>query len=42
VIADLDVLEERARELLLADHPVRLPVMDDSDAQTAGMNLLTH
>src|SRR5581483_9806093 len=42
VLADLDVLDQRACELLLADHPVRLPVVDDADAQAAGMNLLSH
>jgi hypothetical protein len=42
VLADLDVFQQRARELLLADHPVRLPVVDDADAQAAGMNLLAH
>jgi hypothetical protein len=42
VLADLDVLEKCACELLLADHPIRLPVVDDADAQAAGMNLLSH
>src|SRR5213594_429642 len=42
VLADLDVLDEGARELLLADHPVRLPVVDDPDAQPARMDLLSH
>ena len=32
----------RAREFLLRDHPVRLPVVDDADAQTAWVNLLAH
>ena len=42
VLADLDVLEQRAGELLVRNHPVRLPVVDDADAQAAGMNLLSH
>src|SRR5581483_3575658 len=42
VLADLDVLDQRSGELLLADHPVRLPVVDDADAQAAGMNFLSH
>src|SRR5207248_8002 len=42
VLADLDVLEQRPRELLRADHPVRLPVVDDADPEAAGMNLLSH
>src|SRR5579862_6390419 len=42
VRADLDVLEQRARELLLADHPVRLPVVDDADAKAARVNFLSH
>src|SRR5207248_7055509 len=42
VLADLDVLEQVLRELLLARVPVRLPVVDDADAQPAGMNFLAH
>jgi hypothetical protein len=42
VVADLDVLDDVRRELLGARVPVRLPVVDDTDAQAAGMNLLTH
>src|SRR5262249_42428045 len=42
VLADLDVLEQRAGEVLRADHPVRLPVVDDADPQAAGVNLLAH
>src|SRR4029077_12674961 len=42
VLADLCFFQQRSRELLLADHPVRLPVVDDADAQAAGMNLLAH
>src|SRR5215203_6703441 len=35
VLADLDVLEQVAGEVLRAGEPVRLPVVDDADAQTA-------
>ena len=42
VPADLDVLEQVGRELLLPGPPVRLPVVDDADAETAGMHLLAH
>src|SRR5581483_7778446 len=42
VLPDPQILEQRGREVLLAHHPVRLPVVDDADAQPAGMNLLTH
>jgi hypothetical protein len=42
VLTDPNVLDQGAGELLLADHPVRLPVVDDADAQTARMNFLSH
>src|SRR5262249_31267742 len=42
VLADLDVLDEVAGELLLPRVPVGLPVMDDTDAHAAGMHFLTH
>src|SRR5829696_1510006 len=42
VLANLDVFDEGACEFLLADHPVRLPVVDDADAQAARVNLLAH
>src|SRR5207302_2096180 len=42
VLADLDVLDQVLRELLLPRPPVRLPVVDDADAHPAGMNFLTH
>ena len=42
VVADLDVLEDVLRELLLPDVPVGLPVVDDADPQAAGMHLLAH
>src|SRR5437588_840159 len=42
VLANLDVLDEVTRELLLARVPVRLPVVDDADAHPAGMNFLAH
>src|SRR5579884_4111280 len=42
VLPDPHILVEGGRELLLADHPVRLPVVDDADAQAAGMDLLSH
>jgi len=42
VLADLDVLEQVLRELLRARVPVRLPIVDDADAHSAGMDLLTH
>src|SRR5262249_4168317 len=41
VLPDLDVLDQRTGELLLADHPVRLPVVDDADAHAAGMTFLS-
>src|SRR4029450_1619110 len=42
VLADLDVLEDVVRELLLAGVPVGLPVVDDAHAEPAGGNLLAH
>src|SRR3954454_11612725 len=42
VLADLDVLEDVPGDLLLAGVPVRLPVVDDADAQATRMDLLTH
>jgi small subunit ribosomal protein S3 len=42
VLADLDVLEQERRELLRARVPIGLPVVDDSHAQAAGMDLLAH
>src|SRR4030095_8822757 len=42
VLADLDVLEQVRGELLRLRVPVRLPVVDDADAQPTGMNFLTH
>ncbi len=42
VLADADVLEDVVGELLLAGVPVRLPVVDDTDAQAAGMDFLAH
>jgi hypothetical protein len=42
VLADLHVLLQEVREVLVARVPVRLPVVDDADAHAAGMNLLTH
>ena len=42
VLADANVLEEVLRELGLARPPVRLPVVDDADAEAAGMHLLAH
>ena len=42
VIADLDVLHQVARELLRPRVPVGLPVVDDSHAEPARMNLLSH
>jgi hypothetical protein len=42
VLADLDVLEQGALELLGRRVPVRLPVMDHSDPQAARMDLLPH
>src|SRR5262249_58789281 len=42
VLADPDVLEQVARELMLACPPVRLPVVDDAHAEAAGVHLLTH
>src|SRR5437868_3570217 len=42
VLADLHVLEQVRRELLLARVPVRLPAVDDPHPQAAGMNLLSH
>ena len=42
VLADANVLEDVLRELLLARVPVRFPVVDDADAQSARMNLLSH
>src|SRR5439155_8917886 len=42
VVPDLDVLDQVARELLLARVPVGLPVVDDADAHPAGMDFLTH
>ena len=42
VLADLHVLEDRGRELLVARVPVGLPVVDDADAHPAGMNFLAH
>ena len=38
VLADFDVLEQVVGEVLRAGEPVRLPVVDDADAQSAGMN----
>jgi hypothetical protein len=42
VLADLDVLEQVVRELVLPGPPVRLPIVDDADAKTAGVHLLAH
>src|SRR4051794_3341123 len=42
VLADPDVLEDVARELLLAGVPVGLPVVDDAHAEPARMNFLAH
>src|SRR5262249_28346280 len=42
VLADLDVLEDVPGDLLLAGVPVRLPVLDDADAQAARVDLLAH
>src|SRR5262249_3583953 len=42
VLADLDVLEDVAREFLLAGVPVGLPVVDDAYAETPWMDLLAH
>ena len=42
VIADLEVLPQVLREVLCGREPVRLPGVDDADAQAAGMNLLSH
>ncbi len=42
VLADANVLEEVVGELVLARPPVRLPVVDDADAEAAGMHFLAH
>jgi hypothetical protein len=42
MLADLHVLEQEVGELALARVPVRLPVVDDADAEPAGMHLLAH
>src|SRR4029077_7441292 len=42
VLADLEILEQGALELLGRRVPVRLPVMDDSDAEAPRVDLLAH
>ena len=42
VLTNAHVLEQVVGELRLARPPVRLPVVDDSDAKAAGMHLLAH
>src|SRR5690348_18326038 len=42
VVTDLEVLGQIAREVLAGGEPVRLPGVDDADAQAAGMNLVAH
>src|SRR5262249_12346898 len=42
VLANADVLEEVVGELGLARPPIRLPVVDDADAEAAGMHFLAH
>jgi len=42
VVADLDILDQVLRELLRARVPVGLPFVDDTDAQTAGMDFVAH
>ena len=42
VVADLEVLGQVAREVLAGREPVRLPGVDDADAEAAGMDLLAH
>src|SRR4029453_13283728 len=42
VLADPDVLEQVVRELVLPGPPVGLPVVDDADAESAGVHLLAH
>src|SRR6478735_11119114 len=42
VVTDLEILRQIAREVLAGREPVRLPGVDDADAQAAGMNLVAH
>src|SRR4029450_5196309 len=42
VLADANVLDEVRGELGLARPPVRLPVVDDADAEAAGVHFLAH
>src|SRR4029450_4572597 len=42
VLADANVLDEVVGELGLARPPVRLPVVDDADAEAAGVHFLAH
>ncbi len=42
VLADLVVLEYERRKLLFARVPLRVPFIDNADAQTVGIDFLTH